>query len=110
MMLPPVSTPDQPLGKKGMPMAGMDKAGARHDEDQDRGDLEQNHDVVGSRGFADTPYQHDGQNQHDQKGGKIETQMPAWLVDSVALQVGEAGGQKGGRDPTRAGVQRRTSP
>ena len=75
------------------------------DKDQDGGDLEQHHDVVGPGGFADAAHQHDGQDQHDEKGGNIEAQVPARLVDRVALQVGEAGGQKGGRNPTRAGMQ-----
>ncbi len=92
------------MGKNGCQWAGWTKRAPGDDEYQDRGDLEQNHDVVGPGGFADTPDQHDGQNQHDKKGGKIEAQMPAWLVDRVALQVGEAGGQEGGRDPTRAGA------
>ena len=82
----------------------MDEAGAGDDEHQDRRDLEQNHDVVGAGGFADTPHQHDGENQHDEKGGEIETEMPARLVDGVALQVGKAGRQKRGRDPARAGM------
>ena len=88
-----------------MPVRRVNEARARDDKYQDGGDLKQDHDVVGARRFADPPDQDDGQNQHDKKGGKIEAQMPARLVDSIALKVGEAGGQEGGGDPTRAGAQ-----
>ena len=94
-----------PVGKKRMPVSGVDEMRSGDDEDQNRRDFEQNHDVVGARGLADTPDQHDGQNQHDEKRGKIEAQMPARLVDGIALKVGKAGRQKSRRDPTRAGMQ-----
>ncbi len=79
MMLPPVSTPDQPLGENGCQWAGWMKRDAGDDKDQDGGDFEQHHDVVGLRGFADTPHQHDGQKQHDEKGGKLKPRcQPGW--------------------------------
>ena len=85
-------------------MSGMDEAGAYDHKHQNGADLEQNHDVVGPRRLADTSYQHNGQDQHDEKCGKIETQVPARRVDRVALKIAEAGGQKGGRNPTRTGM------
>src|SRR3984957_8481676 len=77
--------------KKRMPMSRMDEMRSGDDEDQDGSDFEQNHDVVGARGLADTPYQHDGQNENDEKSGKIEAEMPARLIDGIALKVGKAG-------------------
>ena len=87
------------VGHEGMPVVGLDEAGAGNDEDQDGGNLDQHHDVVGAGRLADAAHQDHGENHDDEKGGNVEAEVPSGWIEVVAGQVLEAGGQIGGRDP-----------
>ncbi len=45
------------VGHEGMPVVRLDEAGAGKDEDQNGGDLDQHHDVVGAGRLADAAHQ-----------------------------------------------------
>ena len=98
------------VGHEGMPVVRLDEAGGGEDEDQDGGDLDQHHDVVGARRLADAAHQDHGEDHDDEEGGNVEAEVPAGLVEIVAGQILQAGGQIGGRDPPAAADGCRTSP
>ena len=99
MMEPPARTPAPAVGHEGMPVVRLDEAGRGEDEDEDGGDLDQHHDVVGARRLADAADQDDGEDHHDEERGDVEAEVPAGIVEVVAGEVLQAGGQVGGRDP-----------
>ncbi len=92
------------LGHEGMIVRRMNKAHAHEDEGQDGGDLQQDHDVVGLRRLANAAHQDDRQQQHDEKRGNVEAEVPTRRIQRVVLQIGEAAGQIGGRDPAQRGM------
>ena len=57
-----------------------------------------------SRRFLDAAHQDHGQQHHDDEGRPVESKMPAGAVNHVALQVLQAGGEIGGRNPFRIGM------
>ena len=75
------------------------KLSAEEDEDEDGGELDQHHDVVGARGLADAADEDDGEQKDDEEGGDVEAEVPAGLVDVVAGEVLQAVGEEGGREP-----------
>ena len=105
MIDPPVSTPRPAVGHEGMPVAGMDEADDRKDKDQNGDQLEPHHHVVGVGRLANAAHQDHGENHDDEKGGNVEAEVPAGMVESVAGQILQAVGQIGGRDPHRGGMQ-----
>src|SRR6202044_1675795 len=70
-------------------------------EQQDRSDLDQNHDVVGPCGLAYAAHQHDRKQQHDQERGDIESRVPTCGVDIPPLQILQAEWQISWREPLR---------
>ena len=87
------------IGHEGMPVVGLDEAGAGKDEDENGGDLDQHHDVVGAGRLADAAHQDHGEDHDDEEGGDIEAEVPAGFVEIVAGKILQAGGQISGRDP-----------
>ncbi len=87
------------VGHEGMPVVGLDEAGSGEDEDQDGGHFDEHHDVVGAGRLADAAHQQDGEEHDHQEGGNVEAEVPAGLVNVVAGEILQAGGQIGGRDP-----------
>ena len=87
------------VGREGVVVRGMDEAGAEADEEQDGGDLDQHHDVVGARGFADAADENDGEDEDDEEGGNVEAGVPSGSVDGVAGEVLQAERKVGGREP-----------
>ncbi len=87
-----------------MPVDRLDEAGRGADERQDRDDFDQDKDVVGAGRLADAAYQHDGENHDDEEGGNVEAEVPAGCVEVFAGEVLQAGGQIGGRDPFKGGM------
>ena len=87
------------IGHEGMPVVRLDEAGCGDDEDEDGGDLDEDHDVVGARRLADAAHQDHRQDHHDEERREFEAEVPAGIVEIVARQVLQAGGQIGGRDP-----------
>ena len=83
----------------------MDEADDREDEDQNGDQLEAHHHVVGAGRLADAAHQNHGEHEHDEKGGNVEAEVPAGMVEPVAGQILQALGQVGGRDPERRRVQ-----
>ena len=57
-----------------------------------------------SRGFANAADQDDGEDHDDEKRRDVEPEVPARRIEHVALQIGEARGQIGGRDPAQVGM------
>ena len=68
------------VGHEGMPVVGLDEAGSGEDEDQDGGHLDEDHDVIGAGGLADTSHQQDGQQHDHHKCGNVEAVVPTGLV------------------------------
>src|SRR5271155_5968443 len=79
----------------------MNKAQAEEDEEQDRRDLDQHHDVVGSRRLANAAHQDDWEEQYDKEGGNVESGVPTAGIDVLALQVLQAKWQVSRRQPHR---------
>ena len=52
------------------------KREANGDEDQDGDDLQQHHDVVGLRGFADAANENDGEDHDNDERRQIESEVP----------------------------------
>ncbi len=84
-----------------MPVVGVDQMGGEADEHQDRADFQQHHDVVGARRLANAAHQHERQQHHHYEGRDIEAEMPARVVQRIALQVGEPARQISRRDPAQ---------
>ena len=105
MMEPPVRTPRPAVGHEGMPVGGMDEADGGEDEDEDGDEFDRDHHVVGRGRLADAADQDHGEQQDDEKGGDIETEVPAGVVEVVAGQVLEAVGEIGGGDPLALGCR-----
>jgi hypothetical protein len=82
----------------------MNEAHAHEDESQDGRDFQQDHDVVGLRRFANAAHQHYRQQQHDEKRGNIEAEVPTGRVQRVVLQIGKAARQVGRRNPAQRGM------
>ena len=82
----------------------MNEAHADEDERQDGRDLQQDHDVVGLGRFANPAHQYHRQDQDDQERWDVEAEVPARVVENVALKIGEAAGQIRGRDPAQRGM------
>ena len=53
----------------------------REDEDQDGDQLEPHHHVVGAGRLANAAHQNHGEHQHDEKGGDVESEVPAGVVE-----------------------------
>ena len=64
----------------------MNEAHADEDERQDGCDLQQHHDVVGLGRFTNAAHQHHRQEQDDQKCRNVEAEVPARVVENVALE------------------------
>ena len=77
----------------------MNEAQSKEDKQQDRRNLHQHHDVVGSCGLAYSANQHYRQQQHNQKRGNVESRMPARSIDILALQILQAQWQISRREP-----------
>jgi hypothetical protein len=86
-----------------MVVGGVDEAQAEGDEEQDRGDFYEHHDVVGAGGFADASNKDDGEEENDGEGGEVEAGVPAGSEDVFAGEVLEAEGEIGGGEP--AGIE-----
>ena len=82
-----------------MPVVRLDEAGPCENKDQNCGDLDQHHDVVGAGRLADAAHQNDRQDHDDQESGNVEAEVPAGSVKVVAGQILQAGWQIGGRYP-----------
>ena len=93
------------IGHEGMPVGGMNEADDGEDEDQNRNQLESHHHIVGRGRLADAAHQDHRKEHDDEKGGNIEAEVPAGIVETVAGQILQAAGKISGRDPSRAGVQ-----
>jgi len=77
----------------------MDEAGAEGDEEQNGGDFNQHHDVVGARRLADAADENDGEQKDHEEGGNIEAGVPSGRVDRVAGEVLQAEREIRGREP-----------
>ncbi len=82
----------------------MHVARSKNHEYHDGRDLEQHHDVIGVRRFADAAHEDDGEQHHNDERWPIESKVPARIVERIALQVGKARGQVCGRDPAQIGM------
>jgi len=92
------------IGHEGMPVVGLDEAGAGKDEDQDGGHLDEHHDVVCASRLADAADQEHGEEHDDEEGGNVEAEVPSGFVEIVAGKVLQAGGQVGRGDPLEGQV------
>src|SRR5258708_3755725 len=92
------------IGSKRMPVGGMNEARCESDEDKDRDNFQQDHHIVGFGRLADSPNEdHRKQHYYDERG-PIEAKMPAWGIEHISLQIGEAVRKIGGRDPGESWV------
>ena len=87
------------VGHEGMPVVGLDEAGSGKDEDEDGGDFDEDHDVVGACRLADAADQDHGEDHDNEEGGNVEAEMPAGVVEIAAREVLESCGEIGGGDP-----------
>ena len=87
-----------------MPIRGVDEARGETDEHQDGENFQHHHHVVRFGRFADPADENHGEQHDDDECRPVETEMPAGIVECVALQVAEARGEIGGRDPAQAGM------
>ena len=74
-----------------MPVAGVDGMRGADDEDQNGGDLDHHHDVVGLGAFADAAHQHLGQRDQDQQRRQVEPGSGELALDD--RRMGELFGQ-----------------
>ena len=93
---------------EGVVVCRMDEFGRKSHEHQNGDNLQQHHNVVGSRGLFDAPHQNHRQQHHDDESGPVKTKMPACAVQHVSLQVGESAGKVGWRNP--AGIRIHAEP
>jgi hypothetical protein len=87
------------IGRERMPVRRVDVVRRETDEDKDRDDFHQHHDVVGLGGFANAAHENHGEEHHDDEGGPVETKVPAGLIERVACEVAEAARQVCRGDP-----------
>ncbi len=73
-----------------MVVAGVDEMKGDADEDQDRDDLDEHHDVVGAGGFANAAHEDHGEQNDDEERGDVEAKVPSGGVDDVAGEIGKA--------------------
>src|ERR1700761_6431816 len=88
-----------------MPVAGVQIAEGGGDEDQNGSNLDRDHEVVGFGRLAYAAHEDDGEQQNDEEGWDVESEVPARVVDGVALQVCKAVGEVGRGDPFCGWVQ-----
>src|SRR5205807_635690 len=88
-----------------MPVVRMDKLSAHENEDENGRNFDQDHDVVGLSGFADSSYQNDSEDHHYQKCREIKPKMPAGTVKVISCQVLQTGRQIGRRNPAQRRVE-----
>ena len=114
MMEPPVSTPLHPLGIERVIVRRVDEAEAGEDEDQDGGDFEQDHDVVGLRRLANAADEHDREEHDDKNAGMLKPKCQPGCVEIIlparsCMPVGRYAGEIHCRDGCRPNQSSRST-
>jgi len=88
-----------------MPVGGVQVAECGGDKDDDGDELDRDHDVVGAGRLLNATDEDYGEQEHDEKCRDIETEVPAGIIEDVALQVCQSVGEIGGGYPTHRRMQ-----
>ncbi len=83
-----------------MPVCRVNEVDGGGDEDQDGDELDADHHVVGRSRLANAADQDDSEDEDNEKGGNVEAEVPAGMVEPVAGQILQAFRQIGRRDPS----------
>ena len=70
-----------------MIVSTLDETRAGDNEGENRGDLQQHHDVVGFSRLANPTHEHNSNDHHDQECRNVEPEVPSWLIDKVPCQI-----------------------
>ena len=73
-----------------MPVRGSNIVETKTDEDEDGDDLQQHHHIVHFRRFANAAHENHREQHDNNERGPVEAEMPAGLIEDIALEVGES--------------------